>query len=197
MSPRKKPPVLPRAKPMPPHVEEIMGDLRSCAQEIEDDNDGGIGEVAMAELAQHMAGKIRLLDARLRSLLTVDEVRRALARRRDLCDPGCPGWGIFESNDRTEIERCDECCRYLHADAGILLIDDEMAQLPEAVEALSEALGGDPVYRCRCTWVGGDPDMRRGRAFCPACWHHDKKRVRVQIETPTNDPRTMKGHANG
>lgn len=37
----------------------------------------------------------------------------------------------------------------------------------------------EPYFRCACSWVGGDPDIYRGRQTCPACWHHDKKRVDV------------------
>lgn len=37
----------------------------------------------------------------------------------------------------------------------------------------------EPVFRCKCSWVGGDPDIHRGKPTCPACWHHDKKRVVV------------------
>lgn len=41
----------------------------------------------------------------------------------------------------------------------------------------------DIVYRCGCSWVGGDPDIRRGQPpTCPACWHHDHKRVEVYDE---------------
>jgi hypothetical protein len=45
----------------------------------------------------------------------------------------------------------------------------------------------DPVYRCTCSWVGGDPDLRPGKArspTCPACWHHDKRRRVVTPECP-------------
>jgi hypothetical protein len=41
----------------------------------------------------------------------------------------------------------------------------------------------DPVYRCACSWVGGDPDITSPRSkkppTCPACWKHDRKRVVV------------------
>lgn len=42
----------------------------------------------------------------------------------------------------------------------------------------------DPIYRCACSWLGGDPDvMRGGRTTCPACWLHDHKRVTVVMES--------------
>jgi hypothetical protein len=48
------------------------------------------------------------------------------------CSPGCPGWGIFDSDERgTEIERCDACCH------GTELTDDDVALLPEAQAALA------------------------------------------------------------
>lgn len=47
-----------------------------------------------------------------------------------------------------------------------------------ALQLLAEVPDPDPVYRCACSWVGSDPDVRRGKPpTCPACWHHDKKRV--------------------
>ncbi len=36
-------------------------------------------------------------------------------------------------------------------------------------------------FRCECSWVGGDPDIYRGRPTCPACWHHDRRR---RVVTP-------------
>lgn len=36
------------------------------------------------------------------------------------------------------------------------------------------------VYRCDCSWTGEDPDIVRGKAMCPACWNHDRKRVEVE-----------------
>lgn len=52
--------------------------------------------------------------------------------------------------------------------------------------ALYAKLHRDPTYRCACSWVGGDPDVRtvRGRIkrTCPACWHHDRKRVEVVVD---------------
>ena len=39
-----------------------------------------------------------------------------------------------------------------------------------------------PTYRCACSWVGGDPDVRKGRSYCPACWHHERKCVEVFAE---------------
>jgi hypothetical protein len=34
-------------------------------------------------------------------------------RSAEPCDPGCPGWGVFETGIRgLEIERCDECGRF-------------------------------------------------------------------------------------
>jgi reverse gyrase len=45
----------------------------------------------------------------------------------------------------------------------------------------------DITYRCACSWVGGDPDERRMKngkvkRTCPACLHHDRKRVEVHID---------------
>lgn len=35
-------------------------------------------------------------------------------------------------------------------------------------------------FRCQCSWVGGDPDgPLLHTPTCPACWYHDKRRVRV------------------
>lgn len=49
-----------------------------------------------------------------------------------------------------------------------------------ALQLLDEVPDPDIVYRCACSWVGGDPDERPGkRPTCPACWHHDKRRVEV------------------
>lgn len=43
----------------------------------------------------------------------------------------------------------------------------------------------DITYQCTCSWIGGDPDIRPGKApSCPACWHHDHRRV---VVTPAKD----------
>lgn len=47
----------------------------------------------------------------------------------------------------------------------------------------------DVTYYCTCSWLGGDPDIGPGRGrkapTCPACWHHDRKRVLVTTERST------------
>lgn len=96
----------------------------------------------------------------------------------------------------------------------------------------NEKASADPVYRCACSWVGGDPDTihigdttcpkcisakthtckgggsncrhcdRCDHAWdptvssplvktCPACWHHDRKRVAVRIHRD-GDPHPFK-----
>ncbi len=70
---------------------------------------------------------------------------------------------------------------------------------PETIGGVG-GVGGDCVYRCKCSWVGSDPDRRpagarrsrRGRLTCPTCWHHNKKRIEVApkpswVTVTTND----------
>lgn len=127
------------------------------------------------------------------------------------CSDGCKGWDVFESNSergigpsRFVICRCDEC----FSSARPRVYDDDFATWPEAQAALAAAVAevdADwfasigravasslatesvarnfcPVYRCRCSWLGSDPDVRRNRATCPACAHHDKRRVTVHVD---------------
>ena len=57
-----------------------------------------------------------------------------------------------------------------------------------------------PTYYCKCSWLGGDPDERtvkgKVKRTCPACWHHDRRRVEVTTERPapvaTTEPRCPK-----
>lgn len=68
--------------------------------------------------------------------------------------------------------------------------------LDDLLEQLDEQLHNeDVVYRCKCSWVGGDPDIGAGRRTkgsygrlvdsniptCPACWKHDRKRAIVVV----------------
>ena len=61
-----------------------------------------------------------------------------------------------------------------------------MLQQGESLRRRDEREGEDIVYRCRCSWVGGDPDIgaRRGtkKPTCPACWKHNRRRVVVVPE---------------
>lgn len=42
-----------------------------------------------------------------------------------------------------------------------------------------------PTYFCACSWIGGDPDERRGKPpTCPACWKIDRRRVPVKLAPP-------------
>lgn len=70
--------------------------------------------------------------------LTIEETRRRIAAipEDERCSPGCKGWDIFETNtDRgIEVERCDEC--FSHLNAEHVVMDDDVQQLPEAIEAL-------------------------------------------------------------
>jgi hypothetical protein len=61
----------------------------------------------------------------------------------ELTDPdACPGWAIMEGGDgEPRIEVCDDCAYGLQSGPfNIYLDDDDVALLPEAVEALREAL---------------------------------------------------------
>ncbi len=73
--------------------------------------------------------------------LTVDETRRRIAAipADERCHPSCAGWDIFETNTSRgiEIERCDECFAHLPDDQTVM--DDDVEQLPEAIEALARA----------------------------------------------------------
>jgi hypothetical protein len=69
--------------------------------------------------------------------MTVTEIQLKFAQRSP-CDPGCPGWAVFETGDSTlEIEACDDCWH----DVNNPLTDDEAAQLPEAQYALGVEVG--------------------------------------------------------
>lgn len=86
------------------------------------------------------------------------EVRYVQSDRRNPCDPGCPGWAVFETGDETlEIEACNDCWHGVENP----LTDDEAALLPEAQYAL-----GVEVATRHVREHGG----RKGRwEFCPLC----------------------------
>lgn len=69
------------------------------------------------------------------------------------------------------------------------LLDDDGLTLDWKIETVNAdtiraGMPIEPVYRCACSWVGGDPDERPGKPpTCPACWHHDRKRVEVKAGT--------------
>lgn len=53
-----------------------------------------------------------------------------------------------------------------------------------AMEALCE-IGEAITWFCVCSWIGQDPDERRGKPpSCPACWKIDRRRVDVQVAPP-------------
>lgn len=73
----------------------------------------------------------------------IAKTRRCLARRTERCDDNCPGWAVFNGN---EIQRCDECFHDALPEARVS--DDDVAMLPEAIEALRaerERLAGPRV----------------------------------------------------
>jgi hypothetical protein len=78
-------------------------------------------------------------DDRLYRPRSVEEVRAILVRRNEgmLCSADCPGWAVFETTRGMEIQICDDCNTLAHEDDK--LDDEDVAQLPEAQEALARA----------------------------------------------------------
>ena len=61
--------------------------------------------------------------------------------------------------------------------------------------AASDTGAPEAGYECACSWVGSDPDERRSKGkgtavlrTCPACWHHDRKRVGVTVRVRPVSP---------
>lgn len=77
--------------------------------------------------------------------LSIEETRRRIAALADdeRCHPSCKGWDVFDTNTNrgTEIERCDECFAHLPDDR--IVMDDDVQQLPEAINELAAALQKD------------------------------------------------------
>lgn len=59
-------------------------------------------------------------------------MRAAITARKTVCDPNCPGWEMFLCARGLEIQRCDDCW---HKVKGAP-VDEDFAQLPEAIEKL-------------------------------------------------------------
>lgn len=94
------------------------------------------------------------------------------------------GGGTFEGlafADDVQREACAFAWGYLRGAA-------EMADvtISDLLDAHDLAFNAELTYRCKCSWLGGDPDIgpRRGtkKPTCPACWYHNHKRVVVTPE---------------
>lgn len=57
----------------------------------------------------------------LDSARALERKEGASATDEDRCSPRCPGWGVFfvEREPGFEIERCDECARFVDDDEAI------------------------------------------------------------------------------
>ena len=89
-------------------------------------------------------GQIESLDAN--APLTVEEVRKRLDARKPehRCMPRCKGWEVIDSNAHgLMVQRCDECFMEMHEDhqrgQDPNIYDSDIAQLPEAMDALAIA----------------------------------------------------------
>ena len=82
------------------------------------------------------------------------------------------GWFCMELATRAELD-------HELAELGFTPDDLSRTQLAALKRAAAAEAALDHVYRCKCSWVGGDPDRHMGKNTCPACWHHDKRRVEV------------------
>lgn len=87
------------------------------------------------------AWRISEIDAKLLRFADSDAAPfRFLLKQRPedhRCDPKCPGWGIFDTEQEgrdLEIERCDECMHSAGMDG--LVYDQHFYLLPEALVAL-------------------------------------------------------------
>lgn len=74
--------------------------------------------------------------------------------KRDACDPGCPGWALFdEGTDREAVQRCDECNRFEDDDAAVR----HVAVRADAIDRLLITLA-DLATRCKGAHVELMPD---------------------------------------
>lgn len=96
----------------------ILNDLLSCASAISRDDDGDgtpLGEVELAETAQHMSARLEELDEWLRKggalprRWTEGDCCCNAARHEGAC---CTGWLHMDNDRGCEIERCDSCGRF-------------------------------------------------------------------------------------
>jgi hypothetical protein len=109
----------------------------------------------------------------------LDTVRELLACA-DLTPSAFYEWPDFDViGDKLDVDQRESLANAW----GYLTGAADMVDLT-VMELLGEhglSLDEDKVYRCACSWVGGDPDERPGKPpTCPACWHHDRKRVVVK-----------------
>jgi hypothetical protein len=103
----------------------------------------------------------------------------ATATVRDVIEVDVPleFMGLLDATDEECAKVASEYLQNLLDDDGITL-NWKIDRLHPATIKAAAAI--DPVYRCACSWVGGDPDERNGKHTCPACWHHDRRRVEVK-----------------
>lgn len=71
------------------------------------------------------------------------------------CDPGCPGWGVF--NENGEIQRCDECNRFADDDEAIQHVSHLMRQDARSLKLC-----------VKCGVVITDPQLQ-GDERCATC----------------------------
>lgn len=58
---------------------------------------------------------------------------------RDACDPGCPGWALFdEGTDREAVQRCDDCDRFEDDDAALRHVAARADAIDRLLLALSD-----------------------------------------------------------
>ncbi len=72
-----------------------------------------------------------------------EDTRRLLGSipPEERCSEGCRGWVVAESDlYGTQIEACDDCCRYLRRDPASRVCDEDVAELPEAQSSLADAI---------------------------------------------------------
>lgn len=107
------------------------------------------------------------------------------------------------SDDPDMVEKIWEACELDEVLSGIVEYESCVPALLDELRAAADV----PTYRCACSWVGGDPDIGKGRGkvrytfrssgtrfvmrtgtvdtkapTCPACWAKNKKRVIVEVD---------------
>lgn len=99
--------------------------------------------------------------------------------------------GAYQPELRSRIV---ECCDLASEIDKVIGERSWLADLGDAIEKWRSP-DDDTVYRCKCSWVGGDPDIgprrMRGKRIltdqeptCPACWSKDRKRALVVEQCP-------------
>lgn len=109
-----------------------------------------------------------------RMVFPLEDVYEILAEY-DHCCTGCAGWDVFDTSRGLAIQRCDECNTLVPR--SLVLDDADVAQLPEAQEALERARKVAEAVAAMDSDLPGCPKCGHRLRLCsdndPACAHCD------------------------